>query len=390
MPKNDVRFLRIHPFLIAWPQLLISAAMIGCIPSVLFAWQTTPQNLEEIRAAIEGIKTQSGSPAIWAGVVRHQHPTLVVADGVRKHGENVLVTDEDLIHLGSCTKAMTSLLAARLVERGDLDWTDTIEQRLPKLSKEIHESFRKVTLEQLLSHRSGMPANASNWRSHSRLADVRETRYQIAKENLHQPPVNVPGSEFLYSNLGYMVAGMMIEAVTDCSWEQSIRTEVFEPLGMTSASFGAPGDRKRIDQPWGHIKTTNWVFLHRDNAAALGPAGTVHCSMQDWGKFIQVFFSEDHSDFLKPETMKRLVTPFKNDSAEYALGWGVFSRDWAEGEAYSHSGSNTMWYCVAWVAPQRQVAFLAATNGMQDSTPQDLDRVMQALIQWHQKNFLSK
>ena len=59
-------------------------------------------------------------------------------------------------------------------------------------------------------------------------------------------------TEFLYSNAGYVIAGAMLEQVTGESWEELIRTEVFEPLGMTRAGFGAPGSADAVDQPRGH------------------------------------------------------------------------------------------------------------------------------------------
>jgi len=56
----------------------------------------------------------------------------------------------------------------------------------------------------------------------------------------------------------------------------------------------------------------------------------------------------------------RLHTP--PEGGDYALGWATAKRAWAGGTALNHNGSNTMWYCVTWLAPERGFAFLVATN----------------------------
>ena len=115
-----------------------------------------------------------------------------------------------------------------------------------------------------------------------------------------------------------------------------------------------------------------------DNDPALGPAGTVHCSIQDWTKFIQAQFFEDENvadNFLLQPKLEN-----------YASGWAVVERPWAKGTAYTHSGSNTVWLAVAWVAPNIDRAYLIMTNSFGQQTGVILDELVGRMINKYSDN----
>lgn len=320
------------------------------------------QSTPELNRLAAEFQVEANVPAVFMAFgSAGQRPALAAA-GVRKMGDPTPVTADDKIHLGSCTKAATAVLIARLVEQGHLNWTDTIELRMPEVAGRIPESHRQVTLEQLLQHRSGFPANARNWWMYKG-ATISEFRIEILVDTLNHLELKPPGQQQLYSNLGYMAAGLMAEHATGMTWEALMQRLVFQPLGLESAGFGPPSTLNSLAQPWGHTPKANQGHhpVQGDNAPALGPAGTVHMSMADWFKFCSLFAGEMPPDFLNADSLKKLLTPDLNK--EYAYGWGLSHRQpWAQGIAYSHSGSNTMWFCTAWVAPQTKKVYLVAFN----------------------------
>src|SRR3972149_5132112 len=81
--------------------------------------------------------------------------------GERKQGSGVAVTKDDLWHIGSCGKSMTATLMARLVERGQLHWAAPIAPLFVAYGIDVHPGFAGLTLRQLLTHCSGMPADLS-------------------------------------------------------------------------------------------------------------------------------------------------------------------------------------------------------------------------------------
>jgi len=81
---------------------------------------------------------------------------------------------------------------------------------------------------------------------------------------------------------------------------------------------------------------------------------------------------------LKPETLGKLHTP--PAGGDYACGWRVVKRGWASGNALTHNGSNTMWYMVMWLAPERDFSVVVATNIAGPNAEQGCDEVAAAMI----------
>lgn len=340
--------------------------------------------------ALEAVRQEFNLPALTGAIVTRDGLDAIVSVGVRKIGTETKVTDDDLWHLGSCTKAMTATLIGTLVDEGKLTWdTRLAEVAPPEIVEKMDEEFQKITITHLLTHRSGLPANAA-WHALGNDQSLTAQREELLRRMVSKPLKHPVGGEFLYSNVGYALAGWMAEKVTNTPWEQLMKERLFVPLEMNGAGFGIPGTLEKDDQPWGHHKSLMGlgplVAVQADNAPSLGPAGTVHASMADWAKFIAAHLTPEHS-LVSPEVWSRLHSA--PQGTDYALGWGVQQRSWAGSEAaksgiaLSHSGSNTVNYCVCWLAPERGFAVLIATNTGQANAGQAVDKVAGILIEHH-------
>jgi CubicO group peptidase (beta-lactamase class C family) len=329
-----------------------------------------------LKIALEEVRSKFKLPALAGGIVTRDGLQELATVGVRKLGTEVAATDQDLWHLGSCTKAMTATLLATLVQQGQLSWDSKLADSFP----ELRDDMRQITLEHLLTHRSGLPANGP-WRDLGSERSPTQQRLELLRLMSKQTLRYEPGSHYEYSNVGYALAGLMAEQVTGESWEVLMQQRVFAPLKMDAVGFGSAGAEGQIEQPWGHVPTLLGLGplrpIQGDNAAALGPAGTVHASFDSWGKFIALHLQRNNA-LLQAETWDRLHLPA--DGGEYAMGWIVVERDWAkdasgQGMALNHAGSNTMNYCVCWLSPQRGTAMIAATNSGQNNAAEALDKV---------------
>src|SRR5690606_18734896 len=114
---------------------------------------------------------------------------------------------------------------------------------------------RAATVRQLLDHTAGLPRDfglGSHWRAlpHQGAAIVEGRRRALQPILEEAPPVELGTRS--YSNVGFVLAGHVIEHVTGGTWEDAMRRELFEPLGMASAGFGEPGTPGKLDQPFGH------------------------------------------------------------------------------------------------------------------------------------------
>lgn len=349
--------------------------------------RTSDDGLNEVAAAIV---QETGVPGMILAVLDHSEIVAIGCAGIRKAGSPERITIDDHVHLGSCTKAMTATLMAVLVEDGRLAWNSTIGEVLPELRGKIHAEYLPVTLEQLLAHRGSIPANAKNW--WLKRADPIAARREIIIQSLTNPPSKPVGSQFLYSNLGYVLAAHMAEQVCGKSWEEIIREELFDPLAMSTAGFGPPNTPDQVDQPWGHVPKTpstdgdgKFRPLQSDNAAALGPAGTVHCSVEDWCKFLNLHLHpEVRPDLLAVEKIQRLHTPDPHDATSdrrYAGGWIVDDKNPTGATTLAHSGSNKMWIATVRLVPSRGIGLVAAVNAGGADAKQAADKGIRRLYE---------
>ena len=371
-------------------------------PVVLLLFLFSPFSIAAIAAApsssvaadeqrLENIRKKYHLPALATVVVKDGRICDRIAVGVRKWGDPTPVTTNDVFHIGSCTKSMTATLAAMLIQDGKLRWDTTIAEAFPELKGKIDKQYQAVTVEQLLHHRGGVPIKPppGAWRkAWQEKGTPTQQRREFVEAVLSHPPAAPPGAKMIYSNQGYAIVGAMLEKVTGTNFEDLMTEMLFNPLHMDSAGFGPPGTIGKVDQPWGHVhRLFMTVAVQLDNPPAIAPAGRVHCSLDDLARFAIFHLQNDPNGLLKLELLAKLHTPppEAKDTADptenYACGWVVLQRDWAGGTTWWHNGSNTMWYLVMWLAPQKHFAVIVATNIAGSNAEKSTDEAAVAMIE---------
>jgi CubicO group peptidase (beta-lactamase class C family) len=334
---------------------------------------------ERVNQVLAPIRDEHRLPGLIGAILTGNKLAAIGALGIRKIGATDPIRVTDQVHLGSCTKAMTATMIGTLVDEGKLSWGSRIRDVFPQVASQLHPDFQTVTLSHLLTHRAGLPHDAPWWDLPGKTTTAK--RRAILTTMLKDAPLTRPGSTYAYSNVGYALAGLMAEHVSGQSWESLMTKRLFEPLEMTSAGFGSPGRPGKVDQPWGHRDSGGEVRpTQQDNAPVLGPAGTVHCSVPDWAKFAALHMrgAQGKPKLLKAATFRALHTPPPGNN--YAGGWIVVERSWANGLTLNHAGSNTSWYVTVWIAPLRDFAILVATNLGGDTAAKATDQAATELI----------
>ena len=341
---------------------------------------------EEWAVKLEAIRKAHALPALAAVAVIKDEIRAQAAVGIRKVDSPERVTLQDKWHIGSCTKSMTATVAAMLVEEGKMTWETKVGDILAEQRETMDPSWRAVTLEMLLAHLGGAPAEppANLWRNAwARAGTPREQRAHFVHGLLLRRTQAKPGTKFIYSNQGYAIAGAMMERVAGKPWEELMQTMLFAPAHMTSAGFGAPASPGKVDQPWGHAGAELVPVPPgpaADNPPAIGPAGTVHCSLADLAHYGALHARGERGGtmFLQQAGFEKLHRASHGE--EYALGWGVEARGWAGGDALMHAGSNTMFQVVIWIAPAKDAVFVAATTAAGKAAERGTDEAIAALL----------
>src|SRR4051812_26087393 len=243
-----------------------------------------------------------------AAVLRGERIIAQGAAGVRKRGTAERITLADRFHLGSCTKAMTATLVAMLVEEGKLNWTTSLAELFADTVKPMHPAWKKVTLRLVLAHRAGLRfepdglAQVFNELVRGRpprapLKTLPQQRLEIARQALSRPPAIPPDTKYWYSNIGYILAGAVLEQLTGRAWEELMRERLFQPLGISTGGFGLPGTAGQTDQPWDHSSIPGKPIDPGSPAAQFplyyGPAGLAHMTIADWARFIALHLRGD-------------------------------------------------------------------------------------------------
>ena len=267
--------------------------------------------------------TAGGLPAVAVAVMDGGETLYTKVAGVRRKGDPTPVGDGDAFHIGSNTKAMTALIAGTVVDAGQISWDSTVGDVLTGVVTR-GGAYADVTLAQLLSHTSGMPeidaATELGFNLSPDPASVQ--RRKIAQEAVAMAPVSTPGTKFLYSNVNYVVAGLMLEVATGTSWEQLLQERLFTPLGMTAAGFGVPATAHTTDAPWGHDPNPLNPALP-DIAPGFGPAGTVHASIGDLLPYLTMYMDGGvgpNGRIISEASLAAIATPRLE---HYGFGWTV-------------------------------------------------------------------
>lgn len=342
---------------------------------------TAPPAEETFASFLSDIRQTYQLPAV-GGLLMHGDQTLEFeVSGLRDATGASNVTTDDLWHMGSITKSMTATVAARLVEQELIGWHTRIADVFPEQIARAGSTYQDVTLEQLLSHTGGLLRDVDwqNYRDPNKA--LTQLRLEVVEDVLAMPRNNAIGS-FSYSNVSFVLAGAMLEAVSGKSWEQLMQEELFEPLSMDDAGFGAPTG---VDsQPSGHYLDNGRLYSiagelpESDNPPVLGPAGTVHMSLSSLAKYAAEHMRGEigESDYLSAQSFVRLHQEVSGSN--YGLGW--FLQD--NGSIF-HDGSNRLWFAKLGISVEAQIIAISVTNVGGDRANGATDGVINEMLSRH-------
>jgi CubicO group peptidase (beta-lactamase class C family) len=369
--------------------VLCSLLALSCNKTVVGPDRGTPPppTTHESRLAtiLDSLRYALDFPALAGAIVTDDSILDAQAVGCRRYGGAENVTVNDQFHLGSNTKAITAVLLGVLVDQGLVSWDSKLPSIFPEYASTMRDEYRNVTLRNVLSHSAGFMRDP-NVTLHT--STPKDQRAEVVAWALLQPPA-VPVGQYLYSNLGFMVAGAIAEKLTDRPYEDLLIERVLQPLGITTAGFGPMGTPGLEDQPLQH--TSGHVPIlptpSADNPPIYSPAGRLHMSVGDWAKYAKWVLAAEagHQTLLKPETARTLTTPVvpMGGGGSYALGWVVYNSSWVGGKLLWHNGSNTMNYSEAELAPDRRFGVLVATNQGSGSQADPLSPAVDRLINFY-------
>ncbi len=351
--------------------VFLSLLASACICSTCRAEDQT----KEMAAKLAEICLKHDVPAMTVAIVNAGGLVQSQCFGIRKRGTADQVELSDRFPIGSNAKSMTATLAAVLVESGKIDWDTTIGDVWPNATdKDIHPQLRKITLDQLLSHQSGLPANVGDI-SGQAWANFFEEKQSPTLERRRMlklvlsPAPTQPQGKFAYSNLGYAVVSAMLETRAQESYESLMKRHIFDPLEMRSAAFNSKSSAMQLKPPllWGHQadggKPVDPRTVGAENPTIYAAAGTVHLSIEDYAKYAQWQLAGKPAPVLRSQNAyDHLHEPLVDKAADekYGCGWIILNTGLSP--SLTHFGTNTNTYAAIWVIPESDFATVICTN----------------------------
>lgn len=335
-------------------------------------WTDLPDLLER---ALEA----TGAPGLSVAVVRGGQVVDSAVAGIRMAGADEPIRFGDRFHWGSVGKSATGTVLGVLFERGVLSPETTVGEALPDVP--MLDGYRAVTLAELMRHEAGVqPYTMFDddvvGRFEAYGGSGAEKRAAFVADLLQEPPVHAPGERFEYSNGGVTLAGHIAEVATGRSWEELVRTHVFEPAGMGSGDFGYPATVARPDQPRGHFAfgPPPLEVMGLDDFGVVGsviaPAGGISSSATDLARFgaMHLRGMREGAAGAPADVFRLLHTPdpsshlVRNGTARYTWGWEV--TEWpAPGiETHWHNGSGGAFYAELRLFPAEDLAIAVMSN----------------------------
>lgn len=301
-----------------------------CLPLVVAAQPALDETVERALRTFE-------VPGAAVLIVKDGQIVTAKGYGVRKLGEAAPVTPRTMFGIASHTKAFTAAAMAILVDEGKVKWDDRVIDHLPEFQMSDPYVTREMRVRDLFTHRSGLGLGAGDL-LYFPPSDL--SRAEIVRRLRFVPLAHSFRERYDYDNILYIVAGELIARLSGMSWDDFVRTRIFEPLGMrsTNTSIRAYGESAEIAYP--HARADGkLVPLPLADSDNWGAAAGINSNLEDLSRWVRlqlnrgewngkrIFSEARHREMWTPVTLIP-VRPGEGELAQVAPQWSAYALGW--------------------------------------------------------------
>lgn len=241
------------------------------------------KRLKGIEKDLNELLKTANAAGFSVAVVENDKVIYSAGFGYRDYENKVPVDPNTLFAIGSSTKAFTSAVLGSLRKDGKLAFTDSPLKYVPELKFYNNDLNGNVNIEDLMSHRTGIPRHDFSWYffpTHSRDSIIQRIKYQEPFTGLRQ--------QWYYNNFMFTVQGVIAEKITGKSWEDNIRERFLAPLGMTRTNVTIAEMKAASNAAFGYELKKGNVISKMDyyDIAAMAPAGSINSSANDMANWL--------------------------------------------------------------------------------------------------------
>ena len=349
-----------------------------------------PPALRELAAQVQGYVDQDDIVGAELLIIKDRKTVLHETAGWRDQEDHLEMEASTIFNVRSMTKAVVGTATQMLIQAGVIGIRDKAAQYLDSFD---HPGCREITIEHLLTHRSGLPTMSALGQSSS-MSNLKEVSDFVGAAG----PAREPGSAFEYTDAGYDALGAILEAVTGESLEDYVTRNVLAPLGMSDTFSVIEEDDGRLGSICSHYQrdeeTGEWTrwrkptvdgSLYRFMMGAQGLYGT----LMDYARFLSLWMDQGRvgsHQMLRPDLTLTALKPVSVvDMAEWALIQSHYGRSWmiwpssvtGQATAFGHGGSDGT-IAMAW--PELDLMALYFTHSRGQTTRMKLVESIRRLL----------
>ena len=318
--------------------------------------------LANLEKRIEEERKKQHIPGLAIAVVKDDTVVLAKGFGYSDMESEQPVTPETLFAVGSTTKAFTAALIGMLADDSKMSWDDPVEKHIPEFRLKVDTGDKKVTVRDLLCHRTGFTRMGILW------AAGRLTRPEVIELAATAKPYADFRKKFLYNNVMYMAAGHAAGKATGSDWESLVAARVLDPLNMTDSSTSIT-DAQRDERlakgyRWDEDKQ-EYKRLPMRNLDLIGPAGSINSNVKDMAQWVRFQLGKgkyEGKQLLSPqmhaETWKQQIE--MAPGAGYGLGWML--QEWNGKKVIEHGGSIDGFAAQVTLLPEHNLGYVLLAN----------------------------
>ncbi len=328
-------------------------------------------NVSEI---IPELLKENNVPGLAITVVKNYETLISKGFGYRDIANNKKVDRDTIFPICSLTKAFTALSLGVLVDKKKLDWEDHIKDFLPEVKLYDEFASKQLNVVDILSHRSGLPRHDFSWYG-SKLT---------TEEMIKRLPYLRPNREFRvvaqYQNLMFMIAGLLIERLSNQSLDEFMKENIFEPLEMKSVNTSIEVNQRQtnIALPYEVNKNNKCEQVPFRSAHAVKGAGFINASINDMSKWIILNLNKGkykkrrviseqslniiHQTVIPISSVDELffINMLEFSLHSFALGWHVCS--YRGYKLFQHSGSIDGFQTYISLVPSKNLGIVVLSN----------------------------
>ncbi len=261
------------------------------------------------------------------------------------------ITTANRFRIGSITKMFTAAMIFQLAEERKLKLTDTLDKFFPQIP-----NAKKITMVQILSHRSGIPNVRRDQNSQRNVNTTPITKDEMLALIVKATPDFEPDSKQSYSNSGYFLLGLIIEKLTGKPYEEALKERITSKIGLkdTYTATGNIDVNKNESLTYMNLGG-DWKQVPETHPSILFGGGAIVSTPNDLAKFIQALFD---GKIVSKESLDQMKTIRDGDG----LGLGMEPFTFAGKTFYGHAGGGDNYG--SWLAyqPEEKLAVAYTTN----------------------------